>query len=127
MGELLRRLLDRLDEIGAGHEELYDSDCRERMSNAIVEGFVRGKGTSDLPDHFGLHSTEGDQAVRAAIAKYITSANEKAAKEGLSSFHERLSAFQDSSVQSEQEGNFFDDFFGYSAPEQFDSEGRVVR
>ena len=67
MEELLRRLLNRLADIGHDHEELYDTECRERMSEAVMNGFVRGASNYAMPDEFGLFSAEANLAVRQAL------------------------------------------------------------
>ena len=126
MEELLRRLLNELDKIGADHEELYDSECRERMSIAIMDGFLHKESGVALTEDFGLRNAEANQAVMTALAAYIADANEKSAKLGISGFHERLAAFQNEDVKSDGEGSFYDDFFGYWRPETFDSSGNVI-
>jgi hypothetical protein len=125
MEDLLRNLLVALEEIGEEHEELYDSEVRERMSNAIMDGFVRLKPDSSLPKSFGMHSTNADNAVRTALAAYIQAAKAKAAELRLTAFRNRLDAFQNEDVASE-EGNYFDDFFGWSNPDSFDADGNVT-
>ena len=126
MEELLRQLLNRLEGIGNDHEELYDTECREQMSDAVMKGFVRAASNYDLPHEFGLHSTEANRAVREALLEYVDRASAKASELGLSGFHDRLAAFQNSDVESDGEGSFYDDFFGYAAPEAFDALGNVI-
>ncbi|MGD9128641.1 MAG: hypothetical protein PVH19_14790 [Planctomycetia bacterium] len=126
MEELLLQLLNRLEKIGNVHEELYDTECRERISNAVMDGFIRKKIDFVLADDFGLHTTEANFAVKEALAEYITNANVKAIELGVDDFHKRLTAFQNSNVKSDGEGNFYDDFFGYSAPNTFDPLGNVI-
>ncbi|HEX5105337.1 MAG TPA: hypothetical protein VFV87_16075, partial [Pirellulaceae bacterium] len=41
MDEILLALLIRLEAIGDEHEELFDSEVRERMGNAVFHGFVK--------------------------------------------------------------------------------------
>jgi hypothetical protein len=126
MEELLRQLLNRLEQIGNDHEELYDTECRERMGNAVMDGFVRDKSGFVLGSNFGLHAEEANLAVKEALAEYIANAKAKAAELGITDFHERRAAFQNSDVESDEEGSFYDDFFGHSAPEAFDSAGNVI-
>ena len=64
MEQLLRQLLNRLDDIGSENEELFDSECRERLSSAIMEGFVRARGVDVLDEDFGDFSPEGNRLVR---------------------------------------------------------------
>jgi hypothetical protein len=126
MEELLRRLLNRLERIGNDHEELYDTECREQMSDAIMNGFLRASGADDLRSDFGLFSAEANLAVREALLEYVERTCPKASEFGLSRFHNRLDAFQNRNVASHGEGSFSDDFFGYAAPESFDAAGNVV-
>ena len=74
MEEILRMLLNRLEAIGKDYEELFDSDVRQKMSNAIMEGFVRAKPGFVLPREFGLFTPEANAAVRTALAEYIAAA-----------------------------------------------------
>jgi hypothetical protein len=126
MEELLRRLLNRLERVGNDHEELHDTECREQMSDAIMNGFVRASGADGLRNEFGLFSAEGNLAVREALLEYVERACAKAFALGLSGFHDRLAAFQNPNVASDGEGILSDDFFGYATPESFDAAGNVI-
>ena len=126
MKALLKQLLDRLEEIAVEHEELFDSDVRQSMSNAILDGFVRNREGFEIPNEFGMFTSEGNSVVKTAIINYIGMANRKAENIGISSFHSRLSALQDDSVCS-FDGNDYDEFLGHSQPEFFDEAGTVVR
>lgn len=126
MEELLRQLLNRLEEIGRDHEELYDTDCREQMSDAVMSSFVRATNDLALPDTFGLYTAGANTAVREALSAYIDLARSKATDLGLHGFHDRLAAFQNQQVTSDEQGNFYDDYFGYSDPKNFDESGNVI-
>ena len=117
MREALRKLLTRLEEIGRHHEELYDTECRDRMGNAVLEGFARARSDYVLPEDFGLSVVDANRSVREALAQYIDEANFTAERDGIDSFRSRLAAFQDGSVESPGEGCRYDDFFGYVDPE----------
>lgn len=123
--DVLRKLLFRLEQVGENHEEIYDTECRDRMSNAIFDGYVRRLDGFTLPSEFGLYALDANEAVREALGAYIAEANEKATALQLSSFHERLSALQNGEVKSIG-GNYFDDFFGYLHPDAFNEEGECV-
>jgi len=126
MEELLHRLLNQLEAIGSGHEELYDTECRERMANAVMDGFVRGQKIV-LADDFGLYTPEANLAVKAALGEYIANAKALAADLRIAKFHDRLAAFQNSRIQSDGQRNLYDDFFGHSPPDAFDPAGNVRR
>jgi hypothetical protein len=126
MDELLRNLLDRLQEIGQEHEEIYDTECRERMSNAILNGFIRPLNDFSLASDFGLYSSDANARVREALGTYISEANKTAKQINLCCFHARLSAFQNETVRSKHEGVYYDDFFGYWRPESYSEKGEKI-
>jgi hypothetical protein len=126
MDELLRNLLDALDLVGDAHEEIYDTECRVRMGDPIFFLFIKPKAEYVMSDNFGLNSDDANRQVKAAISHYIRVASERAQSEGLSTFHERLAAFQNGSVRSTKARNYFDDFFGWSNPANFDQDGNVI-
>ena len=105
----LERLLNTLEEIGEEHGEIYDTDCREQMNAAIVNGFIFQKENYIIPDSFGLYKEEANKAVKEALTAYIE-AMLPLAKE--SSAEERLEMFQDEDVVSD-EGQDPDEFFGW--------------
>lgn len=125
MDELLRLLLNRLEQIGRDHEELYDTECRQIMANAVTDGFLRDTVDYVVPSNFGLYSAHANTAVRIAITAYIRAAKSMADQVGAVSFHQRLAAFQDAHVKSDKEGCYYDDFFGFSSPDDFDPTGRA--
>lgn len=126
MEELLRRLLNELSRLGVDHGEIFDSECREQMSRAVYDAFLKGTPNAEIGNNFGLHSEQGNQAVRKALADYIVEAKAKAIELGLIGFHARLSAFQNERVESENEGNYYDDFFGYWRAADFDENGTLL-
>ncbi len=126
MQEILKVLLDRLDEIGFEYEELFDSEVRQTMSKAIMNGFVRARNDCVIPSEFGMFTAKGNEAVKIAIVTFVEMATRKAEEMGLATFHGRLSALQDDSVHSVN-GNDYDEFLGHSQPEFFDEAGTVIR
>jgi hypothetical protein len=122
MKQLLRRLLNRLERVAESHPEVFDTDVREAMFGAVFDGFVRPRPGFALPDDYAMFSPEGNRAVRDALAEYVESANNDAAEAGLTGFHARLAAFQDGEVVS-RGGSYYDDFFGWADPNQFDRDG----
>ena len=123
----LLTLLEKLQLIGEEHGELYDSEVREQMGVAIMEGFVRNHQHFRLPDSFGMFSNEANLKVKTAIVDYIESANKKASELGLTRFHDRLAAFQNPKIQASVPGSDYEEFFGHTPPEFYDDDGNVVR
>jgi hypothetical protein len=126
MEQLLLELLHRLEAIGEQHKELYDSDVREAMDDAVFRGFIKPERVYVLPDKFAMFSAEGDRQVRESLAWFLPAAREAAREAGLDTFHKRLAAFQNQEVRTGQQ-NDYNDFFGWSNPELFDKAGDVLQ
>lgn len=122
MQSLLRNLLNRLDTIAEDHEEIGDTDVREAMLDAVFDGFVRPVTDYLPPADYGMSSDGANRAIHEALAWFISAANSRAEVLGLSSFNPRLAAFQDEEVRSDR-GSYFDDYFGWINPAQFDESG----
>jgi hypothetical protein len=114
MDHFLILLLNRLEEIGEANREIYDSESRDKMSDAVINGFVRPLDHFVLPATFGLFSDVGNAKVHAAIEEYIKSAAPEAHRLGLDSPDDRLAAFQNSDIHTARGQKYFDDFFGYT-------------
>jgi hypothetical protein len=71
MNNLLKRILDDLDEISERHEEVFDTDVREQMYVAIRKGFIMPDAGYIVPATFGMFSTRGDCRVREAIVNFL--------------------------------------------------------
>jgi hypothetical protein len=113
MKKALKLLIDELDKIYKEHEEVGDTDVREQMYDAIHNGFIVPHAGYTLPGSFGLFSDEGNEKVRAALQNFLTHPDVVTATTSLSTPEERLAAFQDAEVQS-NEGNTHDEYFGYA-------------
>lgn len=125
MDDLLADLLNGLSQIGNNNEEIYDTECRDRISDAIFSGFVRQIPEFALPSDFGLFSNEANLEVGKQIFAYISRANLLADTLQVVSFHARLAAFQNGTIKSDK-GDYFDDFFGYSNPKSFNVLGKLI-
>ncbi len=127
MEHLLLELLGRLESLGEAHGELYDSEMREQMGGAIMEGYVRRSPGYRLPERFGMLSEVADAEVRSALAAYIEGANAVADELGLELFHDRLAAFQNPAVRTHSAlAVDYDEFFGHTPPDWYDEAGNVL-
>ncbi len=122
MKEILFTLLEKLEKVGELNEEIYDSECREKMDDAIWNGFIVPDTKYQLSNNFGLYSNNANNIVKSAIQEYIVNASKVATDRNMS-FLDRLAAFQDNSVFTSIDKNSYNDFFGYSNPEEFNSTG----
>ena len=95
------------------------------MDEAIYHGFLKPEPGYLLRDYYGL-TDEANVLVTEAIAEFIAAANAAAMREGIDTFHKRLDAFQDSDVHTEH-NSYYDDYFGWSEPAWFDSDGNDLR
>jgi hypothetical protein len=105
----LKRFLGTLDKIFDAHEELGDTDVRDRLSLAIHKGFIY-RQPRPLPEKFGMFSQTGEKRVRAAVKKFLAHAEVVAASKSLKTPAARLLAFQDNDVKS-AEGNTYSEYF----------------
>ncbi len=126
MDDLLRQLLNSLDVIGQSHEEIYDTVCRERMLDAIFHLFILPDPDYTVTDDFGLTSPDANASVKSALLSYCAAANTRAVELDISTFHDRLAAFQNEDLASDIEQNYHDDFFGWMNPDNFHADGKVV-
>ena len=126
MDDLLRQLLNALDVVGRSNGEIFDTVCRERMSDPVFHLFILPDPKYTPPDNYGLQTPDANVTVKNAILSYCSAANALATDLEMNSFHDRLAAFQNKDLASDVEQTYFDDFFGWMSPENFDSDGKVV-
>jgi hypothetical protein len=128
MEELLLTLLSRLEAVGDRDESLYDSVVRQRMGDAIFDGFIKAEPGYVLPDEFNHRMSDADnRLVRDAIGEFIETAVALARSAGLDTFHKRLAAFQNRGVRTPIQKNDTEDLFGWSDAAMFDELGNVIR
>ena len=113
MKKALKQLLNSLDKLAeGGHDEVMDTDVRERMHDAVYKTLVEPQPDYQLPDEFGMFSPEGNKKVKAILIKFFAHPEFADAKT-LPTPKARLDAFQDVEVES-AEGNTYDEYFGYN-------------
>ncbi len=127
MEQVLAELLSRLLAVGQAHGELYDTEVRERLDDAVHNGFLIPTTGYELPDTFAMYSAEGNRAVRGVLTWFLPAARAAAAAEGLNTFHARLAAFQNLNVTVGPQRMDYNDFFGWANPERYDEAGNVIR
>ncbi len=127
MEQILAYLLSRLLVIGEAHGELYDTEVRERLDDAIHHGFLIPTHNYQLPEEFALYSEEANGAVKEALGDFLEAARDAASADGLSTFHQRLTAFQNLGVEVGPQRVCYNDFFGYADPKRYDEAGNVIR
>lgn len=113
LAEFLLELMEKLEEIGHEHGELYDTDVREQMHESILNGFIRPVEDYEVPDEFGMFSDEGNTRVRDVLEEYIMAAMQRTSMTGMSDPNARLEAFQNPEVHTEGEERCAEEFFGW--------------
>ncbi|WP_425147169.1 hypothetical protein [Deinococcus sp.] len=118
-GTVTKVLLNELDSIAQENPEVMDTECRERLFDALFLSVIRpqvGSALPDdaLPDNYGLYDAAGNARVRAALQKYALAAVSAASVEGLTTPAQRLAAFQD--IVSDA-GTSTDEYFGWLDPQ----------
>jgi hypothetical protein len=124
--DLLRRLLEELEAISKDHEEIFDTEVRERMGIAVVDGFVRGRGPQVVPIDLGMASDAANGLVHSAIVRFVNDANNLVESVGKAAFFDRLAALQNRAVSTDN-GNDYEEFFGHTPPAYYDVDGNVIR
>lgn len=124
--QILRKALEELDVVAKDHEEIFDSEVREKIGIAVMDGFVKQKGSSAVPTDLGLATDELNEQIRSILVDFVQSANNAANSTGLSAFHDRLEALQNGCVVTDG-GNDYEEYFGHTPPEFYDADGNVTR
>jgi hypothetical protein len=109
----LKQLLTALDRIYAKHEEVGDSDVRDRMYAAIYRSFIQPQRGYALPAKLGMFTDKGNELLRMALHKFLTHPEVLAASRALRSPQDRFAALQDNDVQTSNDTTWFE-YFGYS-------------
>jgi hypothetical protein len=112
----LKRLMKTLEQLGHGHAEIYDTDVREQLFDAVFLSFIKPQAGYVLPDSYGLSDEQGNQSVKAALEQYVTAAKSYAEQVGLNAPLDRLAVFQNPDVFTDNEAQYPDDFFGWMDP-----------
>ena len=106
-------MLERLEDLGEVHEELYDTMVGDLMWQAIEQGFILQTPGYEAPRSFGMFSREANGRVRAILSGFLTHGCPAADRQGISTPALRRAAFFDSTVETDQ-GQPTGAFFGYA-------------
>ncbi len=63
--------LNELSKLAKTHDELTDTDVRERLHEVINYHFVWGKPMKGFPKRFAMMSTAADRKVAAVVKKFV--------------------------------------------------------
>jgi hypothetical protein len=99
----LKQFLVALDRIEDKHDELGDTDVREQIYNAVHRAFINPLNGYILPSTFGMFSEQGNLLVQSAIQRFLEHPQVLEASKTLREPEDRLNAFQDSNVRTNEE------------------------
>jgi hypothetical protein len=122
--KVLRLFLARLEGIDEDHEGLGDTNVREHMGEDIRRGFLRLEPGFTPSGNYGL-DPEANRLIARTIARFVEAAQAAALRDGITTFHERLAAFQNPAVRTE-DGSDYNDFFGVIDGTRFDAAGNEL-
>ena len=111
MRAALVRFLDALEAIGAEHEEVYDTDVRERLAAVIEQRLITKPHDVDVPDELGMFSVEGNRLVREALVSYLAEAAPRADALNLDEAARRAAVWDGEAASSN--GTPVDEFLGW--------------
>ncbi len=83
------------------------------MSETIFQGLLKPSDNYNTPDDFGMFSDDANRQIKAALIRFLSAVESKIGDPGIKTPEERLNAFQDEDVESD-DGMFYDDYFGYA-------------
>ncbi|HEU5136638.1 MAG TPA: hypothetical protein VFU13_15935 [Steroidobacteraceae bacterium] len=112
-GRLYSAYLNRLQVIARSHDELTDTDVRERLHEVINYFFIWDKPQGRFPKKFAMMSAGADRAVAAATRAFINEALKFARKSGIEAGAARHALIEDDSVKS-RNGDAYDVYLGSS-------------
>jgi hypothetical protein len=108
----LSGLLDALDEVAQEHEELLDTDVRERLWQVIERRYVKLDATYEIPEDLGMFSKGGNRKLRAALQQHLGNLVAIAEAFRLDTEAKRLRTLLNPGVKSEPGGHTYDYFLG---------------
>ncbi|MCE9609195.1 MAG: hypothetical protein K8R23_03095 [Chthoniobacter sp.] len=103
----LTNLAAKMSDIENEHEEITDTDIRERMFDVIFQGFIYRTPKYQAPQFYNTDSRKANKLVRKALTEFVAQANPAADAAGLDTPQKRLDAFNADPDLT------LDEYFGY--------------
>ena len=106
-------LLEDLGIIAEEHEEVFDTDVRERLSEAAERLVIRREPGYRVPEDLGMFSDEGNRRLRETLESDFERLNQVFDVFELDTEAKRRASFYNPKVRSDEDGYSVDDFFGH--------------
>jgi hypothetical protein len=107
--------LAELEKIAKTHDELTDTDVRERLHSVINYYFVWNKATKGpFPKRFAMFSAKADALVHKAVREFVVDAVALAEEERIAPGAARHAALEDAAAKTKR-GNSYDVFLAQEA------------
>lgn len=124
MKRVVQTLLQSLEAVEAEYDGLGDTNVRDHMGDHLLRGFLRPEPGFVASGEYGL-DPEANRKVADALSAFCTAAEVEAQRLGLSTFEQRVAAFQDVDVVTASGANY-NDYFGAIELEQGDSREKQL-
>ena len=105
-------LLEDLEQFGSTHEELYDTDVRERLWEAVDAALIRQSDGYAIPTDLGMFSPEANTELASIMSRNIERLRQVFAVFRLDTEQKRLASFLNPNLRTES-GRTVDEFFGH--------------
>ena len=105
--------LNELSRLAKAHDELTDTDVRERLYEVINYHFVWGKAMAGFPKRFAMMSVAADRALASCVRQFVKDARRLAEDAGIGTGAARHALIEDPSARSRR-GETYDVFLGSS-------------
>ncbi len=107
--------LNELSKLARKHDELTDTEVRERLHEVINYHFVWSKPMTGFAERYSMMSAAGDRALAPIVKKFVTDARRIADAARIGRGAARHELLQDPAAKSRR-GELFDEFLGSSDP-----------
>ena len=107
----LAALLEDLETNAHEHEEIFDTDVRERLWTFLEARFIQHNKKTSIPTEFGMFTPAGNESIRDAFARNTENLDTIIDVFSLDTYEKRKLTFTNPKLTSAA-GNHLDDFFG---------------
>lgn len=105
-------LLEDLEQFGKEHEELYDTDVRERLWGVANSALIQQTDGYIIPKDLGMFSPEANAELVSILKRNVKQLREAFSVFKLDTEQKRLTSFFNPKLHTES-GSTVDDFFGH--------------